>query len=93
MSEGEKYHYIPGQLFNVTLSDSTEAVFTDQYGISGYCTGFHTSGADGTMTVVGADAASDTVTLYVLKGTYYPYGVRYFKSTGTAPTITVAAVR
>lgn len=32
-------------------------------------------------------------TLYVLKGTYYPYAVRYFKSTGTAPTITVTAVR
>ena len=92
--QGQRHQYVTSQLYNVTASDTTEAVFSDAYGIPGYCTGFHISGTDGTMTVTGVDASSSASSnLYVLKGTYYPYAVRKFWSTGTAPAITIVAVR
>ena len=74
----------------ITLSDTTDHTMTlgsdapdapDNLQSARYCRGFHCNAA-GTLAVY-FPGETTSVSLYVNKGSYYPYAIRRFLSTGT----------
>jgi len=65
-----------------TLSDSVEFGMTSEDGVTRFCRGFHVN-IDGTLYIQAPDSNGEVVKLKVKEGNYYPYSVRYFRSTGS----------
>jgi hypothetical protein len=67
----------------ITLSDTAEVTFADiEEGTTKYCRGFHASQTGTLACILAQDEIS--VSLRVIEGSYYPFSVKKFLSTGSS---------